>query len=256
MKRKANAIRRFIYRALPLNTYLTLLSKFYFLSFDLGLLKNNKLYEYPYFLKHVIHKGDVVIDIGANLGYLSTLFSKLVGDTGKVYAVEPVKPVLEILKKNTRKCKNIEILPYALGEEDKSIQLVNDTIQKNGFMASGAHKIMTEKAEADISFDAEMRRGSKLFENLEKLDFIKCDIEGYEVVVLRELEPIIQKFRPMLLVEARRANRIELIKFFKESEYTNLSLEKDILVPATPDGYFDMLIIPNEKLNRVSQFIK
>jgi len=255
MKRKGNLVRRTLYKVLPLKLYLTCLSKLYFISFSLGLLKNNKLYNYPYFLKNVIKKGDVIIDIGANLGYLTTLFSKLVGNTGKVYAVEPVKPILEVLKKNTQKLNNVEILPFALGEENKSIQLGNNTIHRNGFMASGSHTIINKETKVDVRFNAEMKKGSEVFMQLEKLDFIKCDIEGYEVIVLQELESIILKHRPILLVEARRDNRKMLLQFFEARDFNNFILDNGLLIRARPEDFYDMLVVPREKEIFLSKFI-
>ena len=51
-------------------------------------------------VKKEIHKGDVVIDIGANIGYYTIMFAKLVGDSGKVIAFEPDPTNYELLKKN------------------------------------------------------------------------------------------------------------------------------------------------------------
>lgn len=60
-----------------------------------------------------------------------------------------------------------------------------------------------------VEFEAEMRRGSVLFADLPKIDFIKCDIEGYEGVVIPELRPLIERHLPTVLIEtaAIRARR-------------------------------------------------
>ncbi|MDF1698828.1 MAG: FkbM family methyltransferase, partial [Saprospiraceae bacterium] len=214
MKKLGNWVRRVLYNTLPLNAYLSVLSKLYFISFNLGLLKNNKVYQYPYFLHHVIRKGDICLDIGANLGYMSTLFSKLVGPKGKVYSVEPVEPILKVLRKNTKGMSNIEILPYALGEENKTIHLGNNTIQKKGYMATGSISVIEKDTDIDFSCEAEMKKGSELFADLERIDFIKCDIEGYESIVLPEMKSVISKHRPVVLIESRVEIRKLLLEFF------------------------------------------
>ena len=255
MKRSGAWIKRILYKCLPLKTYFSLLSKVYFISFRLGLLKGNRIYEYPYFMKNILSKGDVCIDIGANLGYLSTLFSSLVGSSGKVYAVEPVKPVLAVLKQNSRNRSNIEIMPYALGEENKTIQLANSMVRKKGFMTSGGHSILDAQEEEGIKFDAEMKKGSQVFGQMEKLDFIKCDVEGYEWIVLSELEPVISKHRPIILTETRGPNRKKLLDYFASLNFNNYILENGKLIPATPENYWDILTVPPEKEERLSGFI-
>jgi SAM-dependent methyltransferase len=123
MKRKGKSLRRFLYKNLSFEQYLWLLSQGYFFTFRTGLLKGNPLYKYPYFIPQLVETGDYVLDIGANLGYFTTLFARLVGPKGKVFAVEPVEPVLKVLGWNTRGYKNIEIVPFALGDERASCRV-------------------------------------------------------------------------------------------------------------------------------------
>jgi len=248
-------VRRILYRFLPLETYLQVLSKIYFISFDLGLLKKNRVYDYPYFLKKIVKQGDVCIDIGANLGYLTVLFSRLVGSKGKVHAVEPVIPVRSVLTKNTRHLENVRIYPYALGQENKSIKLGNDSIQEKGYLASGSHFVLPESSHAKVEFEAEMRKGSEVFADLERLDFIKCDIEGYEAIVLRELEPIITKFQPTILVESRGPNRQELREYFRSLQYNSYILESEKLISAEQDDYWDILLVHHSKMDSVAPYI-
>jgi FkbM family methyltransferase len=209
-------------------------------------------------LKNVVDKDDTCIDIGANLGYYATVLSKIVGKKGKVYAIEPVEPVRKVLQKNTRRYKNIEILPFALGKEDANIQISNTTFREKGFLASGSFFVSdgkpNRKPDESISFSAVMKKGSTLFAHLKKLDFIKCDIEGYEIVVLPELEPLLLKFRPTLLVETAGENREKLMDFFKAKEYSGYILKDGILLPATKQESADIFFIPNEKSSSFKLF--
>ena len=52
------------------------------------------------FLRNIIKEGMNVVDIGANIGYFSLLFSKWVGDKGKVYSIEPDPFNFDLLSKN------------------------------------------------------------------------------------------------------------------------------------------------------------
>jgi len=259
MKRKGNFVRRVLFKFLPFEYYLKALSKLYFVSFKMGLLKKNRLYDYPYFLDKIVSKGDVCIDIGANLGYITVLLSKLSGNGGKVYAVEPIKPILSVLKSNTKNLKNVVILPYALGAEGKEIKLGNDTLKQKGFIASGSNFILDQNFasnnSAEVEFDAEMKKGSELFHDLDRLDFVKIDIEGYETIVVPELEPVILKFKPILLVEARRESRIQMLDFFNNHNYSAFVLNNEKLYPAKKDEYWDILFVPQSKSEKVSKYI-
>ena len=70
-----NSIQKIIFRYLSIENYLRLLQRLFFVMYRWGLLKNKKEYEYHYYIKNLINEGDVVIDIGANLGYYSILMS-------------------------------------------------------------------------------------------------------------------------------------------------------------------------------------
>lgn len=252
-------IRKILYKTLSFETYLLTLSKMYFFSFRLGFLKNKPAFKYPYFLKNLVKTGNTVLDIGANLGYYATLFSSLVGKEGKVLCVEPVKPVLKVLRRNTKRCKNLEVFPYALGQENKSIMLGNDSVKEKGFVATGSHFVLdknnTDNENAELEFNAEMKKGSELFANLTKLDFIKCDIEGYEVVVLPELKPVIAKFKPTVLVESSIDKKAILVEFFSKLNYDVFVLNSNNLLEIdNPKGTDDVVFMHKEKQAEFIQY--
>lgn len=259
MIRTGDIVRKLLFKLLSFENYLRVLSKLYFLSFNMGLLRKNRLYQYPYFLNKIINKGDVCIDLGANMGYFTVLLSKITGSRGKVYAVEPIKPILSVLKKNTKNLKNVKIHPFALGKENKFIKLGNNSKKKKGFISSGSHYILDQKldqtTDPDIKFDGEMKKGSELFYHIDRLDFIKCDIEGYERVVIPEIEPIILKFKPILLIEARGENRIQMLQFFAKNKFSAFVLNNGKLHPARENEFLDILFVPQNKLENVSKYL-
>src|SRR5688572_20270646 len=92
-------LKKTLFRILGLNAYLSLLQKFYLLSYKSGYLKNNKSYAWHYFVKKLLKPDDVIIDIGANLGYFSYVFIETVKKQGHVYSVEPVEIYRQQLNK-------------------------------------------------------------------------------------------------------------------------------------------------------------
>lgn len=204
------------------------------MAYKLGFLKNNPLYKYHYFLPKIIKKGDHIIDIGGNLGYFTVLFSKLAGSEGVVKTIEPVKPVLEVLSKNTKRLKNVDIYPYALGNENKKVRLGNNTKLKTGYVSSGSHFILdtTDNESAEIEFEAEMRKGSELFADMKQINFIKCDVEGYETVIIPEMESIMRRQKPTMLIETKRKKRKMMIDYLRKLGFEGYVLEKSKLIPA------------------------
>ncbi len=255
MKAIENYLKKLLFEKLTFSRYLKMVSKSYFLLYKLGILKNKTTFKYHYYLKNVIKKDQVIIDIGANLGYYTIPFSKWVGQKGFVYAVEPVLEVREVLHKNIRKRQNIKVYPYALGVENKNIRMGNNTRENKGMIATGSHFVLEDNGKALDEFSAEMRKGSELFNDLEKLDFIKCDVEGYETVIIPELEDLLIKHKPIMLIETRREKRVFLTDFLLKIGYSGFVLEDKKLYPAAEiveKMEDDILYIPENKLELFS----
>ena len=85
------------------------------------------------------------------------------------------------------------------------------------------------------------RRGSELFAGLERLDFVKCDVEGYELIVMHELRPLLERFRPTVLIETGGENRPQIIELFTELDYKGYTLENGREIPLAPDTEKDII---------------
>ena len=238
-------IHKILYRLLPLEGYLRVVSAMFFVWKRLGIGRYAEATEYVYHLPNLVGEGATAIDIGANLGYYSRYISQAIGEGGKLYSVEPVAPILGVLRHNLRRCSNVEILPYALGEEEREIVMCNDTARYQGYFGTGQNFVgdaaATEGEQEGERFPAQMRRGSELFSKLTRLNFIKCDIEGYEVVVMNELRPLLERFRPTVLIETGGENRAKIIKLFHSLNYRGYTLEHGLEVPLTDDSEKDII---------------
>lgn len=234
-------IHRILYRTLPFEGYLRAVSRMFFVWQRLGIGRYAPATEYVYHLGRLVRRGDTCIDIGANLGYYARTISRLTGPEGRVYTVEPVEPIRCVLERNLRRCRNVEILPYALGTESRKVTMGNDSARETGYFGTGQNFVNDSGRQTDTAFTAEMRRGSELFARLERLDFIKCDIEGYELVVMREMQPLLERFRPTVLIETGGANRPEIIRLFTGLGYAGYTLEHGREVPLTEDSTKDII---------------
>lgn len=233
---------RILYRLLSLENYLRVVSRMFFLYRALGLGRGGRALEYVYHLPQLVKQGDKVIDIGANLGYYTCPLADLVGEEGRVYAVEPVPVIFSVLKRNVGKRRNVELLNYALGEECRTIEMANDSVASAGYFGTGRNFVSEGELSKDaVRFTAQMQRGSELFGAMEQIDFIKCDIEGYERVVLPELRPLIEKFHPTVLVETDGESRQQMIKMFTELGYSAYMLVGGKEVTLDPESDKDII---------------
>ena len=236
-------LHRLLYRLLPLKWYLWSVSRLFFLCYGLGWGRRKRSMEYVYHLPNLVQKGDTAIDIGANLGYYSRPLSQIVGNEGRVYCVEPVPVIFEVLKRNMHRRANATLLNYALGEESGCVDMVNDTVAEVGYFGTGRNAVSDGQSSADaIHFTVQMRRGSELFAALERLDFIKCDVEGYERVVLPEMRALIERFRPVVLLETDGDTRREMVAMFADMGYRAYTLSDDgSECPLTTDSDRDII---------------
>jgi FkbM family methyltransferase len=199
--------------------YLQLTSSLFFVYFKKGWLTKNPIYKTHYFVKHLVKPGDTVIDIGANLGYFSVQFAQLVGRAGKVYSVEPIELYRHILIKNISRFKQVEILPYALGEMDAIIKMGNPGSDKH---RHGLMRVLSDKDASDDSqvYEVPMKNPGELFASLPKINYIKCDIEGYEVPVIPLMRSLIEVHQPILQVETEGENRRIIFEMMHALHYS------------------------------------
>lgn len=239
-------LHRLLYRMLPLGGYLRTVSALFFVAHRLGIGRHAPATEYTFHLKNLMRAGDLAIDIGANLGYYARLMARIAGRDGHVYAVEPVAPIRRVLARNLRGCGNTEILPYALGAAEGAIRMGNATVRTGGYFGTGQNFVMEAGDEADVEFTAEMRRGSELFGHLTRIDFIKCDVEGYETVIMGEMRPLLERFRPTVLIETGGENRARIVALFTELGYEGYTLRRGREIPLAAGSTKDIIFRPQK----------
>lgn len=144
-------------------------------------------------IRRYIDSGSTFIDVGANIGTIAIPVAKTVH---KVIAFEPVKENYELLEENIRlnRLTNIEVHTVALGKERGTINLVaqDDKDASTYSVREGG----------DISV-------IQLDSILTSADFIKIDVEGYELEVLQGAKETLRQSKPSILFEV---NLIELRK--------------------------------------------
>lgn len=157
-------------------------------------------------------KNSVVFDIGANVGLLSLQISKIID--GKVYSFEAVPQTADILERNVLNCKamNIEVIKKAVssskGEID--INLPYDLMLGNAFVSQSyipESESLSKIHVNTITIDEFIHEN-----NIDKLDLIKIDVEGWEEHVLTGAEKSIKEFKPTCIIEMKIINTNEHIE--------------------------------------------
>jgi FkbM family methyltransferase len=145
---------------------------------------------------------DIVIDLGAYSGLTSIAFSQAVGKEGKVIALEPDIFNYECAEKNILNdtlFNNISLLNVAVWKESGFLEFSTEQNMGSSATAVVGNRGLVKKIPCMTLSDI-----ANHF-NLEKIDFIKCDVEGAEAFIFEDYE-FFQKYKPKIIIETHIVN--------------------------------------------------
>jgi methyltransferase, FkbM family len=169
------------------------------------------------YLLHTIKDGWVTFDIGAYIGFYSMLLGKLCGPHGRVIAFEPIESLQNriLLSAKANKLANIHVESLAVGESSGMRKLWIHEDVKGYFGTSSSlvrSKGKLERVVKMISIDEYI-----CLNQLSRVDFIKIDVEGAEIEVLKGAKKTLKQFNPIVLIEFNTAEDLEHGKEFLSS---------------------------------------
>ncbi|WP_214073563.1 FkbM family methyltransferase [Mucilaginibacter sp. dw_454] len=144
--------------------------------------------------------GDSALDIGGNIGLQSIRMSRCVGNSGKVFAFEPLNYLQEKFNKNIRlnQADNVTLLPFALSDvEGKAEFAINPGIWNQGTFSLLNSDAGPEKQIVEIKVADQLAELS----SLQSLALVKIDVEGFEHQVLRGMKSLLLTHKPRLIFE-------------------------------------------------------
>jgi FkbM family methyltransferase len=220
----------------------------FFILFDLGILKSDERFKFHYATKKLIKEGDVVLDIGANLGYFSKLFARK-NTKGTLYSIEPIPMFFNRLKIILSAYPHVKLIHAALGASHGNLHMIMPVQQ--GVMRTGLPHVISEE-EAKLNPDhltVPVQSAREFLANLPHLDYIKCDIEGYEWTVFSTLGGELDRLRPLVQIEISERYLSEFCEFFQGLNYVQCGLYDGKLIEefGTQRVTSDFLFIPLEK---------
>lgn len=245
-------IKKILYRILPTSLYLACMQHGFFILFDLGILKSDERFKFHYATKKLIKEGDVVLDIGANLGYFSKLFARK-NTKGTLYSIEPIPMFFSRLKVILSSYSHVKLIHAALGASHGNLHMIMPVQQ--GVMRTGLPHVISEE-EAKLNPDhltVPVQSARDFLANLPHLDYIKCDIEGYEWTVFSTLGVELERLRPLVQIEISERYITEFCEFFKGLNYVQCGLYDSKLIEefGTQRVTSDFLFIPLEKKDNI-----
>lgn len=186
--------------------------KFFYLENDRYIGQRIALEKYePYETQLILRQakgGDVVVDVGANIGYYTVLLADKVGKNGKVYAFEPDITNFEILVKNIKENGLENVVAVNAGIGSKSETKILYKSEEN----LGDHKLYDQNLPVDKSTSS-LKNGrslktetvkiinlDKYFGN-KKIDLLKIDTQGWEPEVIGGAKKIIKRDKPVMFLE-------------------------------------------------------
>ena len=147
-----------------------------------------------------VHPGDVALDVGANLGFMSGILSNLTGATGQVYSFEPSPQTYTKLLETVRVNNYSNVTTYNMG-----CGLSEQTMTLYCPQTSGNASLHPSAAMQKLDLKQQTVRVIKLddflAQKLDRLNFIKIDTEGFELEVLSGAVELIQRFKPVIYIE-------------------------------------------------------
>lgn len=184
-------------------------------------------------MKQFLQPGQTIVDVGANVGYLTSFFAHAAGPSGKVLAFEPNPNIFSLLQKNTARFTQVSTYNVALSNSSGELPLfIAGTDQSVGSFAREypATHVFYQESGILRSVAAKLVNGDEFLTQLaiKTIDILKLDVEGWEVNALHGLERTIAasprltifcEFNPAAQ-ECAGWRRVDLVNWFLERRFS------------------------------------
>ena len=150
-------------------------------------------------LSTLIGKGQCAADVGANYGLYTKFLSAMAGPGGSVHSFEPIEKTFRALHHNVKRFGLGNVTTYKLALSDKSGSAHMEVPRYE----SGGENLYEAHISEDSKKEGEEVQTDTLDQVLNgvKLDFIKCDVEGHELQVMKGAVEHLKSDRPLLMLE-------------------------------------------------------
>ena len=212
------------------------------------------------FYKELLKEDSVCIDAGANIGMISmymSLFTK-----GKIYSFEPTVEVFDALQKNIEANNlNVQAFNVALGDKNGEYDFIHASTFNgaNAFFVENPDRPKFDSNTTIIKTKAIRIDDFVKEHNIDKLDVLKMDVEGFEILIVKGAEETIKRFDPDIVSEfaphmIRDRNIDPKIYFdFLKSYYKHIYLIDHPVMRLISIDNYDQLekLLPHKKIGDI-----
>lgn len=150
-------------------------------------------------LFNLLEDDAVILDVGANIGWYSLLFSKRL-PRSKIYSFEPIHDTYKYLITNLTLNHASNVFPFNIGLSEKEGSLTYFYFPGGSVLASEKNLIQCQKAQETVC-KVDFLDKFISTQKIDRLDLIKCDVEGAELSVIKGGINSIKKFLPVIFIE-------------------------------------------------------
>lgn len=207
------------------------------------------------YLLDYLGRAQTIMDVGANIGQTALNMRKKQKKKGiapTIYAFEPFPDTFEKLDRNVQKNnaqKEIHCVRLGIGSEAGVLPMI-----KHSEANSGGYRISPVQVPGSIDIRVSTIDTFVEQQNIQKIDFLKIDVEGFEMEVLKGARKTIQQFRPVLVFEygienilAQNGNIEEVLSWILENNYKISTKEglSDLNLILSLSEQTDLICLPN-----------
>jgi len=173
-----------------------------------------------------LSEGMICIDIGSNIGYYALLESKKIGKNGNVLAIEPSPENFSTLVYNIKlqNDQNINAFNFAIGDKNDEIEFLIS--KKSNWSKVKDENDIIESEDKIIKIPLKTLNSFVKDNQLEKIDLLRMDVEGYENNIIDGAIEVLTKFKPKIMVEIHKMimgkkKTREILEKLKKLNYEN-----------------------------------
>ena len=170
-------------------------------------------------MKKILKKGMHVVEVGANIGYFVLQEHIILGNTGKIYAIEPNPLSVKYLKKNVKinSMKNVKLLNMGVSDKNGEMTFL---MSKKWNLSRFQNDKKTTTSDVLKEIPVKIKTLDSLFAN-KKVNFIRTDIEGYEYQMIKGAQKVLSnnknliiflEFHPYMMKKKQRKEMAIILK--------------------------------------------